>query len=150
MKYKNLTFDEERSLYALSNGIVENCHFDGPADGESALKEASNIKVRGCFFNLRYPLWHVDNAEIFNCELTQNCRAALWYDRNIIIDECRLNGIKALRECEDITLKNSTARSQEFIWKCRNISVENVTVEESEYSFFEVEKAGIDNLKLSG
>ncbi len=150
MEYRNLSLDQERALYALSNDIVENCKFDGPADGESALKEASDIKVKNCFFNLRYPFWHVTNAEIANCKLTENCRAALWYDKNVVIKDCRLDGIKALRECEDVTLKNSTANSPEFIWKCRNMTLENVNIEQSEYPFFEVDKAKIDSLKLKG
>ncbi len=150
MEYRNQTFDEERALYAAHGALVENCKFDGPADGESALKEASDIKVRGCLMNLRYPFWHVADAEISGCELTQNCRAALWYDKGIVIDSCRMNGIKALRECDGITLKNSTVNSEEFIWKCRNLSVENVTIEGSVYPFFEVDGAKIAGLKMKG
>ena len=70
MKYENRIFDEERALYALKDSTVENCKFDGPADGESALKEASCIKVKNCFINLRYPLWHVTDVQIAGCELT--------------------------------------------------------------------------------
>nr|MCR5637656.1 DUF3737 family protein [Lachnospiraceae bacterium] len=48
------SFDEERALYG-SNGVeLENCRFDGPADGESALKECKNVSVSDTFFNLRY------------------------------------------------------------------------------------------------
>lgn len=46
---KNQVYDEERALYG-SNGItVERCRFDGPADGESALKESRNVKVYDSF-----------------------------------------------------------------------------------------------------
>ena len=57
-------------MYALKDSTVENCKFDGPADGESALKEASCIKVKNCLINLRYPLWHVTDVQIAGCELT--------------------------------------------------------------------------------
>lgn len=33
-------FDEERALYAINDATVTDCTFDGPADGESAFKEA--------------------------------------------------------------------------------------------------------------
>lgn len=56
MKYENLNLDEERALYAVRNAEVVNCSFDGPADGESALKEASDITLENCYMNLRYPL----------------------------------------------------------------------------------------------
>ena len=149
-EYKNKTYDEERALYAVKNVVVENCRFDGPADGESALKESSDITVRGCYMNLRYPFWHVTNAHISNCELTPNCRAALWYDKNVVIENCKMNGIKALRECSDVVLKSSTVSSPEFIWKCRDLVIEDVNILESEYPFFEVENAKITKLKIKG
>ena len=38
---ENQTFDMERALYGSQDILVKNCSFDGPADGESALKESS-------------------------------------------------------------------------------------------------------------
>ena len=38
------TFDEERALYGSNGIVVVKCRFDGPADGESALKESKNIE----------------------------------------------------------------------------------------------------------
>lgn len=150
MNYENLILDEERALYGISDSIVKNCRFDGKADGESALKEVSRIQVENCYMNLRYPFWHVSEAKISNCELTENCRAALWYDKNISIENCKLNGIKALRDCEAIRLTNTSVSSPEFIWKCRNLTVENVKIAESEYPFFEVRDAKIKNLTMKG
>ena len=74
---ENLVTDEERALYGSTDLLVDNCRFDGPADGESALKECSNIQVRNCFFNLRYPFWHVHGLTIGSSEMTDKCRAAL-------------------------------------------------------------------------
>lgn len=150
MTIENKTFDEERALYGICDAVVKNCRFDGPADGESAMKEARDIQARDCFMNLRYPFWHVQDAKIFNTTFTENCRAALWYGKNILVDGCVLNGIKALRECDGLAIKNSTANSVEFIWKCRNARVENVTIEDSEYPFFEVKGAKIASLKMTG
>ena len=42
-KISNQNFDMERALYASRGLMLENCDFDGPADGESALKESSDI-----------------------------------------------------------------------------------------------------------
>ena len=150
MNYTDLNLDEERALYGITDSNIENCRFDGPADGESALKEARDIKVLSSYFNLRYPLWHVTDAKISCCEFTSDCRAALWYDKNILIDNSFLNGIKAIRECENVAIKNSAANSEEFIWKCRNLQIEKLTVEESEYPFFEVAGAKIIDLKMKG
>lgn len=147
---ENQTFDQERALYGLKNETVKNCRFDGPADGESALKEARNIQVRGCFMNLRYPLWHVEKAEISASDFTEKSRAALWYDRDIIIEDSTLGGIKALRECQNISLKNCRVNSPEFAWKSSDLTLEKVTIEESEYPFFEIKNAKISGLKMKG
>ena len=95
--YKDQMFDEERALYGKDGICVISCRFDGPADGESALKECKNVKVQNCFFNLRYPFWHDDQLCIQNADLTEFCRAALWYSKDIRIASCKLHGIKAPR-----------------------------------------------------
>ena len=95
---ENQTLDAERALYEAENLIIRNCTFDGPADGESAIKECRNITVENCYWNLRYPFWHDTGLTIKETELTENCRAALWYSKNIEIVDSKLHGIKALRE----------------------------------------------------
>ena len=150
MIIQNQTFDEERALYGLKDALIKNCRFDGPADGESALKESRNVQVVGSFMNLRYPLWHVLGAKISGATFTKNCRAALWYDKDIYIENSKLFGIKAIRECENISLKNCSVNSPEFAWKSQNLKIENVTIEESEYPFFEIHGAKISGLKMKG
>ena len=150
MIIENQTFDEERALYGLKDLTVKNSRFDGPADGESAFKECRNIDVTSCFMNLRYPFWHVEKAKISNTNFTENCRAALWYDKDILIENSRLFGIKAIRECENISLKNCSVNSPEFAWKSQKLTIENVTIEESEYPFFEIRDAKITGLKMKG
>ena len=147
---ENQSFSEERALYALSDAFIKNCRFEGKEDGESALKEARNIKVEGCFMDLRYPFWHVTNASINGTQFSENCRAPLWYDKNISISGSSIKGIKALRECDGIVIKDSTASSEEILWKCRNLTIENLEIENSEYPFFEIEGAKISALKLKG
>ena len=87
---ENKQFDEERALYNLTDAEVRNCRFEGPADGESALKEARDIKVEECSFSLRYPLWHVTNFEIEKSSMNEFTRAALWYDQNGKIKDSKL------------------------------------------------------------
>ena len=40
---KDLILDEERALYNLKEAKIKNIKFDGPQDGESALKECDDI-----------------------------------------------------------------------------------------------------------
>ena len=143
------TFDEERALYALASTTVKNCIFDGPADGESALKEASDITVENCNFRLRYPLWHVHGGRMTACQLTDTCRAALWYAADMTIEDSALWGIKALRECDRMVLAGCTVKSSEFGWLCRDLTLKTCGVS-GEYPFFMTRGLTAQELELCG
>lgn len=147
--YRNDTFDQERALYGIHDAQVIGCVFDGPADGESALKECGNIRVENCDFRLRYPLWHVTDGVVENSRMTEGCRAALWYDKNIILRNCRMEGIKALRECDDTTVENCDISSPEFGWICRGMKIRDTKLV-SEYPFFQSRNLEIDGLTMQG
>lgn len=143
------TFDEERALYGSHGITLENCSFDGPADGESALKESSGVTVRKCFCNLRYPFWHDSGLDIEDCTMTELCRAAIWYSDRINIKNSSLHGIKALRECSDVTIENCSIISPEFGWSVNGITMTDSTAE-SEY--FMMRSSGITfrNVRFKG
>ena len=130
---QNQTFDAERALYGSRDLFVKRCSFDGPADGESAFKECRNIQVDGSFFNLRYPFWHDHGLIIQNSEMTQLCRAALWYSDHITIENTKLHGIKALRECADVKMTGCDIVSPEFGWSVRNIEMEDSDAESGSF-----------------
>lgn len=146
---ENQTFDMERAFYGSDGIFVRNCSFDGPADGESALKEGKNIETVNCFFNLRYPFWHDHGLTITDSEMTENCRAALWYSEHVEIADTKLHGIKALRECSDVTVKNCDIISPEFGWSVRRIRMEDTTAV-SEYFMMRSEELTFRNVNLQG
>ncbi len=146
---ENKQFDEERALYNESNIHLINCSFKGEADGESALKESSDVLIDKCQMDLRYPFWHVNNIQVNDSLFTLNCRAPLWYSNNIEINKTELNGIKALRECKNINIVDSSITSAEFSWKSNIITIKNSSVN-GEYAFFESNNVTIDNLNFSG
>lgn len=148
-KISGLTLDKERALYNTCDALIKNCSFSGEEDGESALKECKNITVENCFFNLRYPLWHVVGFNMIKCVQTQFCRASLWYSSKGVIDNCELGGIKALRECSEVQIKNSKIDSAEFGWKCKNITLTDCLLK-GEYAFFECDKLSCDKLNFNG
>ena len=126
---ENKTFDMERALYGSQDIIVKHCAFDGPADGESALKESRDVQAMDCFFNLRYPFWHDDGLKISGSEMTELCRAALWYSNDIEITDSKLHGIKALRECSRVKMQGCDVISPEFGWSIQDIEMEDCTVQ---------------------
>ena len=149
MVIENKIFDEERALYGSSDLTVKSCRFDGPQDGESALKESHDIAVENSFFNLRYPFWHDDRLTIKNCELTELCRAALWYTGHAEISDSKLHGIKALRECHDINISGCSIVSPEFGWSVNNATFTNTSAE-SEYFMMRSSNLKFDNFSLKG
>ena len=143
------TFDEERALYGRDGLMVRNCAFDGPADGESALKECRDVAVEDSLFNLRYPCWHDVGLKITGCRMTQQCRAALWYSRDIEITGTELYGIKALRECDDVVIRQCDIDSPEFGWSCRNVRMED-TRAVSEYFMLRGEGLNFSGVEFRG
>ena len=146
---ENKIYDEERALYNLKDYEVKKCIFAGVRDGESVLKEARNIKVIDCNFSLRYPMWHVKKFEPINSKLDEFTRAPLWYDNDGVIDNVTISSVKAIRECNNILVKNSHIDSREFGWKSKHIKIENSTIN-SEYIFLDSRDITINNLEFSG
>lgn len=146
---ENQTFDEERALYGSDGVLVKSCRFDGPADGESALKESRNVIAEDCFYNLRYPFWHNDYLTIRGGEMTEQCRAALWYDGHVVIDGLKMHGIKALRECHDVNITGSDIISPEFGWSVRNLEMSDTTAA-SEYFMMRSEYLRFRNVTFKG
>ena len=146
---KNQTFDQERALYG-SNGIeVVDCAFDGPEDGESAFKEGRDISVENCFFNLRYPFWHDDRLKIRSSEMTELCRAALWYSHDIEITDTKLHGIKALRECSRVKMQGCDVVSPEFGWSVHEIEMKDCSVQ-GEYFMMRSDRLRFEDVRLQG
>ena len=141
--------DEERALYHLINADVTDCTFAGPADGESALKEARDISVKDCSFSLRYPLWHVDGFEVESVSMDELTRAALWYCRSGHIRNSRLHGIKAIRECQDIEIENCDIDSVEFGWKNDHITVKESKIN-AEYLFLDSDNVTLKDVHMTG
>lgn len=149
LQIKGRQFDEERALYGSEHILLTECSFDGPADGESALKECSDICVQRSYFNLRYPFWHVHGLKITASEMTELCRAALWYSDNIKITGTKMHGIKALRECRDITIDSCDIISPEFGWSVSDIVMKNTTAV-SEYFMLRAENIDFTDVKFKG
>lgn len=142
-------FDMERALYYLRHADVVDCIFDGPADGESVLKEARDVQLKNCRFSLRYPLWHVRGFGLENTTMDDKTRAAIWYAEDGRIENSRLGGIKVVRECRNIAISGSTIESQEFGWKSQCITLTDSSII-SEYLFLDSRDVTLQNVQMKG
>ncbi|MGI6069236.1 MAG: DUF3737 family protein [Blautia sp.] len=146
---ENRTFDEERALYGREGILIKNCSFDGPADGESACKECRKVEAKQCLFNLRYPFWHNEKLKIQDSRMTEFCRAALWYSKQVEITDTKLHGIKALREGCDVVIENCDIISPEFGWSVNGMRMRNSHVQ-GEYFMMRSADLDVKEVQLQG
>ena len=146
---RNKQFDEERALYYMQHTDVVDCVFAGPADGESVLKEARDIGVKNCSFSLRYPLWHVRGFKMEHSTMDELTRAAIWYACDGEITDSTLGGIKAVRECRNISVTGCDIVSQEFGWKSSGITLKDTSVT-AEYIFMDSRDVVLENVQMKG
>ncbi|OXC30093.1 hypothetical protein AYP85_03285 [Lactobacillus crispatus] len=63
---KNRYFEGERILYGLNDANLEGITF---GEGESPLKEATNITLKNSIFKWKYPLWYDENVNVGDCKI---------------------------------------------------------------------------------
>ena len=143
------SYEEERALYGLRDTDVIGCTFAGDADGESALKECRGVTVQHCRFSLRYPLWHAKDFSLSDSTMELTARAPMWYTEKGTIRHSVIDGVKALRECDDTLITDSVIRSPEFGWKCRGVKVRHTSIE-SEYLLLDSRDVEITDLTMKG
>lgn len=149
MNISHITTDKERAFYASRDVALDFCRFEGAADGESALKESRDLTLSDCFFALRYPLWHVENCSLRRCEMTETCRAALWYATRVSASDCLLHGTKVLRESKQVSLEKCDMKSEECGWFCRDVRLSDVSAA-GDYFLFHASQIEAKNLTFSG
>lgn len=115
----------ERALYDTHDARIRYCTF---ADGESPLKECSDLEINNCLFKWKYPLWYTRNVKMTNCSLFDMARAGIWYVDNISVSDTVIEAPKNFRRARGIVLKNvDFPNASETLWSCQDIRMEQVT-----------------------
>lgn len=154
----------ERALFGTHGARISYCTF---GDGESPLKESSDLEIDNCLFKWKYPLWYTKNVNMTNSTLFDMARAGIWYVDNISVSDTvieapknfrRARGIKlknvdfpnaaeTLWNCQDIEMNNVTAKGDYFAMNCKNVKAENFTLV-GNYSFDGGENIEIRNSRM--
>ena len=144
---KDAEFSGERSLYMTHNAIIENVLFH---DGESPLKESSNLKLNNVTFQWKYPLWYGDNIEVKNSKILETARSGIWYTTHLKMTNCVIDGPKYFRRAGHITLTNCELNNAgETFWGAYDVTLNNVKVK-GNYFLMNVDKAEVDNMIIDG
>lgn len=137
----------ERALFHSSNLLIKDTIFE---DGESPLKESSDIELLGCMFKWKYPLWYCNNIVAKDCKWFDMARAGVWYTNNITVENAFIEAPKNFRRCKDLSLKNvDFFNAQETLWSCDKVKMENVTAKGDYFAMNSCDMT-ISNLKLDG
>ena len=125
---QNIQTGQERAFYGSKNVHFKNITIDGIEQGESAFKECRNITVEETNTVLKYCVWHCHNITLYKTVIDVNSRASIWYCENIEIINCKLNGVKACRNCSNLTLKDCIINSDDFGWKAEGVKIINCKI----------------------
>ncbi len=137
----------ERALFNSNDLHITECVFD---NGESPLKESSNIKIDECLFRWKYPLWYCNNIKADRCTFFDMARAGIWYTKNIEVKNTVYQAPKGFRRCDNLTLENiAFTHAQETLWSCNDVKIKDVTVK-GDYFAMNCSNMEIDNLTLDG
>lgn len=137
----------ERSLYMARDLVIEDTIF---GEGESPLKESRNIRLNGSMFKWKYPLWYSKNIEVKNSSWFEMARAGVWYTEDISVEDCAIEAPKNFRRCKNISLKNvSFPDAKETLWNCEDVTLKNVTAKGT-YFGMNSNNIKVDNLALYG
>lgn len=137
----------ERALFGAKDMKINYTTFD---DGESPLKESSDISLYYSMFKWKYPVWYSKNIFMNDCTLFETARSGIWYTDNISLTNCIVEAPKTFRRASNIKLKNvSMPNAEETLWNCRDIKMENVTAK-GNYFAMNSENIQINKFELVG
>ena len=140
-------FTGERALFQGTDLRIYDSIFD---DGESPLKHSRNVKIDGCSFKWKYPLWYSEDIAVRDCAVFEMGRAGIWYTNNIEMTDTLYEAPKGFRRCDGVTLDNvQFTNAAETLWNCRNVTAQNITAK-GDYFAMNSENIEIENLNLTG
>ncbi len=146
-EYREELFVGERAMYNTHGASFIDCTF---ADGESPLKESSELELNNCIFKWKYPLWYSKNIKVTNTTWLETARSGIWYTDNIVIKNSLIEAPKQFRRSKNITIENTMIpNAEEFLWTCEDITLKNVQAQ-GNYFGMNSKNIRIDNFTLSG
>ena len=141
---KDKSFGGERPLFGMRDTRLEGVTI---TEGESGIKCCQNIEAEDCRFIGKYPWWHVDGSLIENCYFEVGSRSAIWYSNDMTMRNTEIDAPKLFREMRNLTLENVTINdADETFWNIRGLKICNVTLHEGTYPFMYCEDVDVDGL----
>lgn len=142
---KDQTFGGERPLFASRDTRFEHITI---TTGESGLKQCHNIECDHCYFEGKYPLWHVYGSKITSCYFAVGSRSAIWYCDDMEMTDCVIDGPKFFREMNRVTINNVVINdADETFWKVKGLKIHNLKLHGGTYPFMFSQDIYVDGLE---
>lgn len=139
-------FKGERPLYRISNQEIVECRFE---NGESAIKEGTNLESLRSSFNSKYPFWHCNDVRIDQSFFDEGGRAAIWYSHHIQLQDSKVIAPKIFRDATYITIDNCEMNTEETLWDCDEVTITNTNFK-GNYILFHSKNIVLDHFNLDG
>lgn len=140
-------FTGERPLFHEEHVRVNGTIF---AEGESPLKECSDIELKGSMFKWKYPLWYSRDIAAQDCIWSEMARAGVWYSEDLDIRNAVIEAPKNFRRCRRLALTDVTLpNAAETLWSCDGVALEHVTAK-GDYFAMNSRNMKIHDLQLVG
>lgn len=140
---KDLQLGGERPLFESHDVRLENIQI---TDGESGIKQCSNIEACDCKFYGKYPFWHVDGSLIEKCYFAPGSRSAIWYSNDMVMRDTVIDAPKLFREMKNLTLENVVINdADETFWNIDGLIIKGVKLHDGTYPFM-----GSCNIEVDG
>lgn len=137
----------ERALFHSKDLSIEYSIF---ADGESPLKESSDISLRKTSFQWKYPLWYCKNIRVEDCDFAEMARAGIWYTDQISVKDTLYEAPKGFRRVHGMNLENvDLPHAEETLWHCQDVAMSNV-VAKGDYFAMNCSDMKLDGFRLVG
>ncbi len=143
-----MLFKGERALFGARDIEIFDTIFE---EGESPLKESAGIKLDGCVFKWKYPLWYSKDIEVKKCTWLEMGRAGVWYTDDISVSDSMIEAPKNFRRCNRLSLNNVTfSNAAETLWSCRDVKIDTAVVNKGDYFGMNSDNLVIKDLTLYG
>lgn len=137
----------ERPLFGEKNLKVNDTIF---ADGESPLKECSDIELKNSMFKWKYPLWYSRNIVAEDCTWFEMARAGVWYTDDLTVRNAVIEAPKNFRRCHGLSLSHvSLPNAAETLWSCDGVTMNDVMAK-GDYFAMNSQNMKINDFELVG
>ncbi len=144
----NKEFEGERVLYKLSDAVLDHVTVH---KGESSLKHGTNLRIKNCRFEGKYPLWINTDTVVEDSFFDVGARSGPWYLKNFRLLNCHLDNPKSFRDSDGLEIIGCKfTDAAETLWSCRNVFVKDSQFDNGDYLLAHSSDVKLSNITLNG